>query len=429
MSLSRIAVDLTPLLPGGENGGAKLLSMETVRALSRLLPECQFLLLTSSRSHDELACLDAPNVHRRCAHSPVVMAGPAAVSGQGKRRLRMPSLAEMVAFVPPSVRVAIPPSVRVAIKSWLQPVRRIDAVPTGGFVREFGADLLFCPFTMPFYHDPGIPTVSVIYDLQYLFYPQFFDEEDLGTRARNFSEACRLSTRLVCISEFVRKTVLENSSLPPEQVVTIPIRLAGRLPISQDERRRSVLEAHRLRENSYFFYPANFWTHKNHRMLLTAYGMYRSRHPRSPLKLVCTGSADDRMRTVREAVSQMRLEQWVCLPGFLSEMEFSALFASCYALVFPSLYEGFGMPVLEAMTMGKPVLCSNVTSLPEVAGDAALYFSPRKPEELLGAMERLTEDGSLVNQLIVKGKAHSPAYKDSERMAEEYLTVFRDASR
>jgi glycosyltransferase involved in cell wall biosynthesis len=133
------------------------------------------------------------------------------------------------------------------------------------------------------------------------------------------------------------------------------------------------------------------------------------------------------MRTVREAVSQMGLEPWVCFPGFLAEEHFAALFASCHALAFPSLYEGFGMPVLEAMTMGKPVVCSDVTSLPEVAGSAAIYFCPKKPEEIVDAMERITEDGNLVRQLVANGIDHSAAYMDSEKMAYEYLAVFREA--
>jgi glycosyltransferase involved in cell wall biosynthesis len=426
MTLSRIAVDLTPLLPGGENGGAKLLAMETVRALSRLVPGCQFLLLTSKRSHDELACLDASNVSRRCVNPPEE-ASPNVVSTPRKRLLRIPPLAEMVSLIPPAVRSAVPPSVRSAIKYFVYgPVRPSG---TSGFAAQFGADLLFCPFTMPFYHESTIPTVSVLYDLQYAYYPEFFDEDDRSGRARSFSETCRLSTRLVCISEFVRKTVLENSSVRPEQVVTIPIRLAGRLPRPHKDKRRAVLEKHCLSENCYFFYPANFWAHKNHRMLLTAYGMYRARNPRSPIKLVCTGSADERMRAVREAVSQMGLEQWVCLPGFLTEEDFAALFACSYALVFPSLYEGFGMPIVEAMTLGKPVLCSDVTSLPEVAGEAAIYFCPKKPEQIVSAMERITEDRHVLEQLVAKGIAHSVTYVDSVRMASEYLAVFRDALR
>jgi glycosyltransferase involved in cell wall biosynthesis len=427
MTVSRVVVDMTPLLPGGENGGAKVLAMETVRGLSGLTPDCQFLLLTSDRNHEELACLDAANISRHCVQQSGARVSSAARSVGSKRALRIPASAAVLSFARAFVRSLIPPALRPAIKSRLQ--RAVRASITGGFAKQFAADLLFCPFTMPPYHDPAIPTISIVYDLQFLHYPQFFDEEDRRVRARNFAGACRWSSRLVCISEFVRKTVLENSALRPEHAVTIPIRLAGRLPRPTAEKRQAALETHQLRDNYFFFYPANFWPHKNHRMLLTAYGMYRSRHPRSPFKLVCTGSADDSMRSLREAASQMGLERWVCFPGFLGEEDFAAIFASSYAVVFPSLYEGFGMPVLEAMTIGKPVLCSDVTSLPEVAGAAAVYFSPRKPEALLAAMERITEDEDLVNRLITMGKDHSPAYRDSDRMAAEYLAVFQEASR
>jgi hypothetical protein len=107
MTLSRIVVDLTPLVPGGENGGAKIVAMETVRGLSRLIPECQFLLLTHERSHNEPACLDAPNVRRRCVDHPGAIGSPDVVSVQRKSRLPIPSLAELTSMIPPPVRSAI----------------------------------------------------------------------------------------------------------------------------------------------------------------------------------------------------------------------------------------------------------------------------------------------------------------------------------
>jgi glycosyltransferase involved in cell wall biosynthesis len=185
-----------------------------------------------------------------------------------------------------------------------------------------------------------------------------------------------------------------------------------------------VLQKNGLEENGFLLYPANFWPHKNHSMLLTAFGMFRHRHPESRLQLVCTGFPDERMDALREAVQRMGLRSLVILPGYLSEEELAALLASCKALIFPSLYEGFGMPVLEAMAFSKPILCSNVTSLPEVAGDCALLFDPKKPQEILGAIEQIMTDSKLASSLVERGKVRIARWGGPEQMARQYLAVF-----
>jgi len=159
-------------------------------------------------------------------------------------------------------------------------------------------------------------------------------------------------------------------------------------------------------------------------MLFTALGMYRAKYPESSLQVVCTGSPDQRMAILREAARRMGLESRVRFPGFLADDEFTSLLASCQALIFPSLYEGFGMPVLEAMSFGKPVFCSNVTSLPEVAGDAAYYFDPKKPEEILHAMERASADAQLRADLVKRGYGRAAAFGNTDQMVRDYLSVF-----
>jgi glycosyltransferase involved in cell wall biosynthesis len=118
-------------------------------------------------------------------------------------------------------------------------------------------------------------------------------------------------------------------------------------------------------------------------MLLTAYGMYRSRHPAQPLDLVFTGALTGEQQKLRAHIERMGIDRHVHFLGYLSEDDLAAVWEGCSCLIFPSLFEGFGIPVLEAMNFDKPVLCSRASSLPEVAGDAALYFDPRKPEEIL----------------------------------------------
>jgi glycosyltransferase involved in cell wall biosynthesis len=361
-----IAVDLTALLPGGENGGAKRVATSLVRLFARLAPERDFVLLTSAPCHVELAALEAPNVRRRPLGT-----DPSA-------------LAELLAGEPFA--------------------------------------LLFCPLTAPPWSDPRVPLVCLVHDLQYLAYPDFFDDAERGGRDDAFRRAVRWSEKIVTDSEYVRRTILEHAGLGEDRVVAIPIGFAGGCPEIGEEEADAVLARHGLEREGYFLYPANFWPHKNHRMLLVAFGQLHRRHP--DLKLVLTGAERPDPEPLVEASRRMGLGDAVRVAGWVSDGELAALLRGCRALVFPSLYEGFGMPVVEAMACGRPVACSRATSLPEVAGDAALYFDPRLPGEIAGALERLARGGDDVEELRRRGPRRARELGDADSTARAYLDLF-----
>jgi len=396
-----VAVDLSPVLPGGENGGAKVVVLELIRHLAKLAPNCEFVLLTSEKSHQELAVLDAHNVRRVCVH------------GVGVNRPRN------------MLQRILPPR---ALETATAAYRSIaGAQPGGGLLRQLQPDVLFCPFTAPFFFEPGTPAVSIIHDLQYLYYPQLFGAADRAQRSQHFRQACRVASTIVCVSEFVRGTVLENSAVAPERVITIHTTMGGRLSRTSDDERHSVIARFDLQPQRFLLYPANFWAHKNHEMLLTAFGMYTAANPGSNLKLVLTGAPSPRREELLEVTRRMGLAHKVVFPGFVPEHELAALMDGCMAVVLPSLFEGFGMPALEAMSAGKPVLASNVTSLPEVCGDAALFFDPRKPVEIVKAITRIERDSELQGRLREKGLQRVAMFGGPEVMASRYLSVLRDA--
>jgi len=156
-----------------------------------------------------------------------------------------------------------------------------------------------------------------------------------------------------------------------------------------------------------------------------AFQMLLRDHPDLELDLVFTGALEESAQQVRAQVKAMGLEKRVHFLGYLSDREFAAVLAACKMIVFPSLYEGFGIPVVEAMSIGKPVICSNVTSLPEVAGDAALFFDPHKPEEIRAALERLLKDPELEKNLIHKGFLQAAKFSQ-DGMMREYLKIFSE---
>jgi glycosyltransferase involved in cell wall biosynthesis len=401
--VKRVAIDLTPLLPGGDNGGAKPLALLLVRHLAMAAPECEFILLTQDKTHEELSALDAPNVRRVCTTQPE---NAPAVSRKSALTVRR----ALLKFIPPSV-------VEKLGRIYLE---RFDRAPAESpLLRQLGAELLFCPFTGVLFYDAAVPVVSLVHDLQYLYYPEFFDPADRSERDRYFRQVCRVASRIVCVSEFTRSTVLERGGVPPDRVVAV---------LSAPQERLQSSGQRPAASDPYLLFPANFWRHKNHEMLLVAFGMYRARYPQSKLKLVLTGAPSPRRDDLMEAIRRMGLAEWVTFPGHLPEAEFAALLRGCTAMIFPSLFEGFGMPVLEAMAADVPVLAGNLTSLPEVAGGAALLFDPRRPTEIVDAIARIESEAGLRADLIARGRERLRGFPGPAQMAARYLAVFEEAA-
>lgn len=402
---SCVAVDLTPVLPGGENGGAKVFVLDLVAQLAKLAPGCRFVLLTQAASHEELAMLDAGNVSR------LRVLGPSA-SAHRSRALGIASRA--LSPMPAWLRR------RMAGAGY----RVLGLLKRGGtrrLLRDIGADLLFCPFTAPTFREPGIPIVCTIYDVQYRTYPQFFAVEDVEQRDRAFRDACRNATRLAAISEYSRTSAIAIGEVRPGRIRTIA--LQRRLASDSQFSPRSA----KLLADCYLMYPANFWRHKNHEMLLAAYGMARAAGLPADVKLVCTGAAGERRDWLMRAAERMGLGGHVVFPGFVTTGEYRALLERSRGLVFPSLYEGFGLPVVEAMAAGVPVACSNTTSLPEVAGEAALLFDPRLPGRIAAALVALATDERLRARLVEAGRRRAQAFTRPEHMAQAYWSLFAEA--
>lgn len=410
--LRTIVVDLTPVLPGGENGGAKVFVLELLRRLAERAPQTQFVLLTQAASHEELAALDCANIRRVMlldrSNPPLVRSLAARVSSHVLR------------YLP-----ARPRRIAQRTLNRLKPILRRDRPPA--IVRELNADLLFCPFTAPTYFEPGIPTVSVIYDLQYKTYPEFFPEADVAQRDHTFVEASRRSTALVAISDYSRRVAIEHGHLDPAHIKTVHLHISQH-SLRGAARDETILDRLKLKTGQYLIYPANFWKHKNHEMLLTAFGMARSSGLGDSVRLVCTGAPGARQQWLKQAAEDLGLGNRVLFPGYLANAELLALVTNSAGVVFPSLYEGFGLPVIEAMATGVPVACSNVTSLPEVAGDAAILFNPRIPDDIARAMISLAHDREMTARLAQAGDARASHFSNSKLMADQYWDVFEQAA-
>lgn len=407
-SLKTILVDLTPVLPGGENGGAKLFVLELIRYLATQNPNTNFILLTQARAHNELASMDRKNISR-------IM-----IEGEGGRKSFLAKLVgylfSRLPFIPSRLSLI---GYRLYAKLKRRSLKKI--------ISEIKPDLIFCPFTAPTYTLPQIPSVCVIYDLQYKTHPLFFDKADMLNRDHAFTEACRLATKLTAISDYSRKSAIKHGKIPESKIKTIHLRMAKRThnlePIIH-----SLLDSLNIKKSQYLLYPANFWLHKNHEMLLTALNIaYHKNKLSKDIKLVCTGAPGKREQWLINATKKMGLDKQVIFTGYLNDSDLGLLLNNAAGVIFPSLYEGFGLPILEAMAAQIPVACSNITSIPEVAGNGAIYFDPRKPDEIADAIVKLVNDNNLRQKLITIANERVQTFCDSSKMAQEYWEFFQEA--
>jgi glycosyltransferase involved in cell wall biosynthesis len=389
----KIAIDVTPALPGGECGGAQQVLVELLRGFLRRAPEDRFLLLTAARNHDLFEEFELLGMERHMVF-------------------------------PDRAGLGRPAFWRRFIG---RAAREFNArFPTGPLGRR-GVDVLFCPMTAPYYAEAGVATVSVVHDLQHLLYPQFFSAVERRNRQEVYEGVRREADMVIAVSEFTRESVIRKLGLAPGRVVMIHNAVHARLSSLDRAGAEATLVRLGLEGKRYLFYPANLWPHKNHDMLLTALGIYAARRPGDGLSLVLTGAAVGGGAFLAEAIRRMGLGGRVRLLGYLSDLDLAAVWAGAYALVYPSLFEGFGIPLVEAMHFGKPILAGNLTSIPEVAGDAALYFDPRRPDEMGEAMERIL-DPAVAAGLVARGRERLGLFT-RDRMVEAYLEVIRRAAR
>jgi len=389
----KVAVDVTPILPGGEGGGAKQLVLELLKGLGMRQGSEKYILLTSDKNHNVFAEFEKLGMKRICIVRTEINTKPSIWNRILNRFKR-----EFYTYRFPSI------------------------------LKREGVSLLFCPMTAPSFCEAGIPTVSLVYDLQHVFYPYFFTEEELAHRNNFYNQLENKADFIICISSFTRDTVIEKLQIPPERVISIPICVHNRLNRPGKDIMLDTLRKYKLQEMKYFIYPANFWPHKNHKMLLTAFNIFSHNCAEHDFHLVFTGATiDDNARVIEDAVKQMAIADKVHILGYLSEEELASIWSGAYSLIFPSLFEGFGIPLLEAMFFEKPILCSNSTSLPEVGGDAVIYFDPRRPDEIAAAMESILIDKRLYDTLVLKGKERIEKFS-FEHMVDNYMSVFNDVS-
>jgi len=300
--------------------------------------------------------------------------------------------------------------------------RRSGGAPeSDGTVERAGADVVHLTLQDGF--RTSLPTIYMPYDLQHVHLPGFFSAAELAARQAVYPDLCRRAASVVAISRWGKEDLVRTYGLEPGKVQAIHLAPAvdAYPPLTAAEveaaRRRLGLPA------TFAFYPAQAWPHKNHRALLEALAMLR-RDDRLQVPLVLTGKENRFFPELRARIAELGLGDQVSSMGFLPPGDLRAVYEASRLVVFPSMFEGFGMPVLEAFRLGVPVAASSSTSLPEVAGGAARLFDPRDPRDVAEAVKEAWSDPALREELSRRGRSRAATFTWS-RTASAFRSLYR----
>ena len=265
---------------------------------------------------------------------------------------------------------------------------------------------------------PAPRPIVTIHDQQYLFYPDYFTRAKLTYLQTMMPRSAETARLVLTPSEYTRRTVIERLGIDPSVVVVVPHGIGLRTTTADDE---DVRRRHGL-EGPFFLYPAAMYPHKNHLVLIDAFARLTKLHPDA--RLVLTGpkgwrewkTATDMEQRIANEVRNLGLGDNVKQLGYVSATDLDSLYRAATAMVFPSKFEGFGAPILEAMARGCAVIAADATAIPEVVDSAGRLVSPDNTEEWARAMADLLDDDEQ-RQRYVKLGAERAADFDWTRSA------------
>jgi glycosyltransferase involved in cell wall biosynthesis len=289
-----------------------------------------------------------------------------------------------------------------------------------------GFDVVHMQYILP----PILPrcaTVLTVHDISFEHFPAAFKRTELMRAKLLIPLSARRADVVLTVSEFSKADLVKTYGIAPEKIVVAPVAAAARFKVLEDG--SSVDEVrHRYRiDGPFVLYVGNIQPRKNLISLVKAYAALAS-EGRFPHRLVIVGKKAWQHSPVLEAARACGLEERITFTGYVPDDDLCALYNAADLFVFPSIFEGFGSPILEAMACGTPVITSNTSSMPEAGGDAAVYVDPFSVADLVLAMRTLLEDDELRSRLSARGLVWASRFSwesTARKAAEAYEQAYR----
>jgi glycosyltransferase involved in cell wall biosynthesis len=294
-------------------------------------------------------------------------------------------------------------------------------------LQKLGAQLLHSPhYVLPLLCRKR--SIVTIHDCIHLLFPQYLPNRAAYQYARvMMGSAIRRSDLVLTVSEASRRDILRfYPRADPDRLQVVPNAIdEAILEDPGEEEMERVQERYQIR-GRFVLYAGNIKPHKNLERLVAAFGMLKQRSGHEDVKLLIIGDEINRYGSLRRSVEAAGVRQDVRFFGFVPSRTLSALYRLASVFAFPSLYEGFGLPPLEAMACGTPVVTSRISSLPEVVGDAALLVDPYSTEDIAHGLERVLGDEGLRGELSARGRARVKQFsweRSAEAIHNGYMKV------
>ena len=318
---------------------------------------------------------------------------------------------------PSSLPMDVPSTVRRLTLDVASPYRRIP-LSFPALARREGAALVHTHY----FASPRLPCPAIVtvHDVSYARAPELFARRDRSL-LRFVRGSVRRAARVLAVSEFTRADIIDLYGLDPAKVVAVPNGVGDRFRPHADAGDR-VRERFGI-NRPYMLCVGALQPRKNVPLAIEAYALAMDRG--TDCELVVAGGDKGGRLDVLDAILRTRMTGRIHLVGHVGDDELAALYSAARALVFPSLYEGFGLPALEAMASGIPVIASNTTGLAETVGDAGLTIDPRSADDVAGAMRRVLNDDALRERLIAAGHARAAEFTWA-RTAAATAAVYRE---
>ncbi|WP_347259071.1 glycosyltransferase family 1 protein [Methylocaldum sp.] len=336
--------------------------------------------------------------------------------GNGQEVVEWPPLrCEMPALLQGNVSTAMSRVVKDAVRKLLRRGSRSafssSAIDLTGVLKRAGVEVVHFPYQR--YFPTSLPFIFEPWDLQHIHLPELFSKNEIEFRNWLYRQACEEASLVVTATHWTKDDLVRCFDLPPSKIAVIPrgaeMSAIGFAPQAIEDTLNKLQLPQR-----FALYPAKTWAHKNHMRLFRALAHLRDKE-KLVIPLVCTGKPiETSLESIQRELGTLALDEQVFFTGFLDEDSMRHLYTWAELMVFPSLFEGLGIPVLEAMASGTPVVCSRVACLPEVAGDAAVFFDPYSIEDMAEKTALVWSDSALRSDLKQRGYANVGAYNWAE---------------
>lgn len=372
----RICIDAR--LEPGLSGGIEQVVTGLARGLSSLSDgNEEYYFLTHTRAADWLA----PHLSGNCR----LLYGGRSFQQTARRTIasRFPSLRKLLENV-----------------ASLAPERAVSIPQSNGLIEKSGIDLMH--FTLQGGFITDVPTIYHPHDLQHIHLPEYFSKYEQRGRTLVYKRFCDQARTVAVSSSWVRQDIKEQLEIPLDKIAVVPLAPSTECgtfakPIDTDSIRRKF-----DLPDKFAFYPAQTWPHKNHLGLLEAVKIILEQHG-IHIPLVFSGRKTDFYPHLKQRVTELGLEGQVQFLGFVTHEDLQSLYRLCRCVVIPTKFEAASFPLWEAFLAKAPAACSNVTSLPRQAGDAALTFDPNDSGQIASCLYRLWTDAELRRVLAKRG--------------------------